>query len=769
MSSIIEGYNYDIFISYRQKDNKGDKWVSEFVDALKTELESTFKEEISIYFDINPHNGLLETHDVDASLKDKLKCLVFIPIISRTYCDPKSFAWEHEFKAFIEEAYKDQFGLKVKLPSGNVANRVLPIRIRDLDSEDIKQCESLLGGYLRGVEFIYKEPGVNRPLKPDDDDKINLNKTKYRNQINKVANAIDEIISSLKIPVIPLQAKIPHLEALREVKNEYGQTDKKKSIKSDKQKVISRVAIFAILIIIAVFLYPKLFKKDTLDTLRSSGERISIAIMPFRNMTNDTTWNIWSRGIQDNLITSLSNSEHLKVRQTESVTRFMQSKGYTYYASITPSDANDIALKLNTELYVSGSISQERNMIRINAQLLDSKTNEILKTFQLDGIASSILKITDSLSVVMRNFLIINDLSKEITPDWRHIISSVSPEAFQYFILGDQAFNNGDYPTAIKLYSQVVSLDSNFILAYRKLSVAYLDDFQYSEAKRTCLRVYRRRDQLPIQEKIWTNWLYAVFFETPSEQLKYIDQIQKFDDQIISSYYLSGQIYLMIFDYDKAIFEFQKVLDLYKKWGTKPERVDYYSDLVFAYYKAGRLVNAKRLLKNIEKEFPDETYLKYLNAFICYAEHDTIQANHYIDLIENSSAGNGSNEEYNLLGMGMMLSFGGITDKAEAYFRKALSLKPDDPGLENYLAYFLIDHNKNMKEGIDLIDNVIKTIPGHYEFLHTKGWSLYKEGKYKEALETLQKSWDLRRQNAIYDHTAYLHLEEAKKAVANLK
>ena len=32
MSSIIEGYNYDIFISYRQKDNKGDRWVSEFVD-----------------------------------------------------------------------------------------------------------------------------------------------------------------------------------------------------------------------------------------------------------------------------------------------------------------------------------------------------------------------------------------------------------------------------------------------------------------------------------------------------------------------------------------------------------------------------------------------------------------------------------------------------------------------------------------------------------------------------------------------------------------
>jgi hypothetical protein len=61
MPSMIEGYNYDIFISYRQKDNKYDGLVTEFVDNLKKELEVTFKEEISVYFDINLHDGLLET------------------------------------------------------------------------------------------------------------------------------------------------------------------------------------------------------------------------------------------------------------------------------------------------------------------------------------------------------------------------------------------------------------------------------------------------------------------------------------------------------------------------------------------------------------------------------------------------------------------------------------------------------------------------------------------------------------------------------------
>lgn len=200
MASIIKGYSYDIFVSYRQKDNKYDDWVTEFVENLKRELESMFKEEVSVYFDINPSDYLLESYDVDASLKDKLKCLIFIPIVSRTYCDPKSFAWDNELKAFVKEASGDQFGFKVKLPNGNVANRVLPIRIHDLDPADIKLFESVVGGIMRSIDFVYKETGVNRQLRAKDDDIIirTPGQNLYRDQINKVALAIKDIIESIK-------------------------------------------------------------------------------------------------------------------------------------------------------------------------------------------------------------------------------------------------------------------------------------------------------------------------------------------------------------------------------------------------------------------------------------------------------------------------------------------------------------------------------------------------------------------------------------------
>jgi len=200
MASIIPGYEYDIFISYRQKDNKYDGWVTEFVENLKRELDSMFKEEISVYFDINPSDYLLENYDVDASLKDKLRCLIFIPVISRTYCDPNAFAWQYEFKSFLELASTDEFGLMIKLPNGNIANRVLPVRIHDLDKSDITLFESTMGSVIRPIDFIYKESGVNRQLRAKDDDIIKSpGHALYRDQINKVALAIREIILGMKL------------------------------------------------------------------------------------------------------------------------------------------------------------------------------------------------------------------------------------------------------------------------------------------------------------------------------------------------------------------------------------------------------------------------------------------------------------------------------------------------------------------------------------------------------------------------------------------
>ena len=76
MSGIIEGYNYDIFISYRQKDNKGDREMSEFVVALKTELEYSQKSlRLLEFIDAEYKTYSQERIDKIDAIKERIKTL----------------------------------------------------------------------------------------------------------------------------------------------------------------------------------------------------------------------------------------------------------------------------------------------------------------------------------------------------------------------------------------------------------------------------------------------------------------------------------------------------------------------------------------------------------------------------------------------------------------------------------------------------------------------------------------------------------------------
>ena len=199
MASILPGFEYDIFVSYRHNDNKYDGWVTEFVEKLTQELNATLKDKLTIFFDKNPKEGLQETHHVDQSINTKIKSLIFIPIISQTYCDTSSFAWVQEFKVFKEESERDTIGRTIKLPNGNFGSRILPVKIHDIDTEDVKLLENELAGALRSIDFIYRDAGVNRSLRPVDDElAVGSTRVLYRNQINKLANAIKEIVQGIK-------------------------------------------------------------------------------------------------------------------------------------------------------------------------------------------------------------------------------------------------------------------------------------------------------------------------------------------------------------------------------------------------------------------------------------------------------------------------------------------------------------------------------------------------------------------------------------------
>jgi TolB-like protein len=388
MSSIIQGYEYDIFISYRQKDNKGDRWVSEFVDNLKEELESTFKEEISVYFDINPHDGLLETHDVDASLKEKLRCFIFLPIISRTYCDPKSFAWEHEFKAFIEQASRDQYGLKIKLSNGNVASRVLPVRIRDLDVADIKLCESVLGGVIRGIDFVYKEIGVNRPLTPEDDENKNLNNTRYRNQINKTANAIREIISGLiSEPEEITKDKIQFPESWEEVNTDYRRNEPP-TTKMSSRRSIRRLGMMLLmtLCVIGAFAIYKFYTQI--------NAKMTIAVIPYTYPSNDYKLAEYGIGAMDAIITKLQEVKRLSVRHRVYSIQYLDTK----------KTLEELRNELKVNYLVEISIRKNTDNLKMGVVLRETKGNKQLWGDQYDINEENLMPLFSEIAqIIARN------------------------------------------------------------------------------------------------------------------------------------------------------------------------------------------------------------------------------------------------------------------------------------------------------------------------------------------------------------------------------
>jgi tetratricopeptide (TPR) repeat protein len=642
----------------------------------------------------------------------------------------------------------------------------------------------VLGSVLRGIEFIYKEPGVNRPITLKDNEEKNLNKTNYRNQINKVALAIKEIISGLKTQSVePDKEKIQLKEPFEEVTINDSIEGHENHANSTKRKLLSSSIVIVIIIVIAIiFAYPKIFGRNALDKLRSSDGRISVAVMPFQNMTNDTTWNVWQDGVQVNLITSLSNSGELKVRQIESISGLLQSKGLTNYASITPSVASKISQKLDANIFIYGSIQQAGSTIRLNAQLVDSKTEDALKSFQINGKAENILPLIDSLTIMVKDFLLISKFKKELSGYYKDVSTTNSPEAFRYFIYGRNEYVTWNYSAARNWLYQAISIDSNFIDAIIMLSNSYGNEFLfematksygdeslYDSAKKFCMKAYKIRDQVPLKERININWIHSAYFETPYERMIYLKQLLDLDNQNPNVYHSLGNSYFDLNQYDKAIPEYEKVLEIYKKWGLKPYWIFAYTNLGEAYRKTGQYKKAMKIYKLAEKDFPDNPSLIYNQALLYLDDGDTVTANRFIEKGINWLRSVSSSESNISAILASAREELGSMDIADKYYRKALSLEPESAINLNNLAYFLIDKDRNVNEGMELVDKALKLRPEYYLYLHTKGWGLYKQGKYQEALDLLQKSWDSRMKNAVYDHNAFLHLEAAKKAVAGQK
>lgn len=81
--------------------------------------------------------------------------------------------------------------------------------------------------------------------------------------------------------------------------------------------------------------------------------------------------------------------------------------------------------------------------------------------------------------------------------------------------------------------------------------------------------------------------------------------------------------------------------------------------------------------------------------------------------------------------------------EAEADFRKALDLNPEQPQVLNYLGYSLVEKQVKLDEALDMIERAVEARPNAGYIVDSLGWVLYRLGRYEEAVPHMERAAEL--------------------------
>lgn len=92
-------------------------------------------------------------------------------------------------------------------------------------------------------------------------------------------------------------------------------------------------------------------------------------------------------------------------------------------------------------------------------------------------------------------------------------------------------------------------------------------------------------------------------------------------------------------------------------------------------------------------------------------------------------------------------------DPAEADFRRALELNPEQPNVLNYLGYSLVEQRRNFDEALDMIQRAVAARPDSGFIVDSLGWVYYRLGRFEEAVAPMERAVELEPNDPIVnDH-----------------
>ncbi len=258
------------------------------------------------------------------------------------------------------------------------------------------------------------------------------------------------------------------LSDLAEIQTGLTTTDKsnleRKGILSGEKKWKKRwqLAFFPVLaaaLIMAGFILFKQISKGHRNTLDS------IAVLPLKNLSGNSTQDYLSDGMTDALISNLA--------QIGALRRVISSTSVMQYKETTKS-LPEIARELDVDAVVEGSVVVSMQRVRVNVQLIEARTDRNIWSRSYERDMSDILTLQSELArAIAREIKIVLTPAEEARLDLAH---AVDPEAYQLVLRARSLWSKRterDLTEAENLFKQAIERDPEYAQAYAGLADVY--------------------------------------------------------------------------------------------------------------------------------------------------------------------------------------------------------------------------------------------------------------------------------------------------------
>lgn len=204
------------------------------------------------------------------------------------------------------------------------------------------------------------------------------------------------------------------------------------------------------------------------DSFTGRGaETISIAVIPFDNLSDNREQQYFADGMTDDLITDLTRISSL----------FVISRDSTFaYKGALP-DVRQIAHELNVHYILHGSVRRSGDQVRINAHLTDATTDKQLWAERFDGETKDLFRLQDDITDK-----IVTALALKLTTADRQYLARKDTDnlkAYENYLKGEQLFfryaktSNNE---AREFFKKAIELDQKYARAYSMLAWTHTFD-----------------------------------------------------------------------------------------------------------------------------------------------------------------------------------------------------------------------------------------------------------------------------------------------------